>query len=214
LASLGRLSERQLDLARAFFRHQPTGYFLTGGAVLAGWELAHRTTDDLDLFTTLPDVMVTGEQALRRAAAELGGSVTAVTTSPDFRRFVVQFSDESIKVDLVRDYTVQHFAKVQRDGVTTDTAGEIFVNKLCTLVERSEVRDLVDVMLLERTGLGVENELARAQAKDAGVTPATMAWLLEGLTIPATPPGGVSQQELLDYRASLRDRLLRLSRAG
>lgn len=46
----------------------------------------------------------------------------------------------------------------------------VFVNKLCTLVERSEVRDLVDVMLLERTGLRVEDALPRAQAKDGGVT--------------------------------------------
>ncbi|MCU0695706.1 MAG: hypothetical protein MUC96_04135 [Myxococcaceae bacterium] len=81
---LGRLTDRQLALAQAFFRHQPTGYFLTGGAVLAGWELAHRSTDDLDLFTLQPDAMVPGEQALRRAAAELGATVTAVTTSPDF----------------------------------------------------------------------------------------------------------------------------------
>ncbi|MBL8918018.1 MAG: nucleotidyl transferase AbiEii/AbiGii toxin family protein [Myxococcaceae bacterium] len=214
MPSLGRLSRRQLGLAQAFFRHQPSGYFLTGGAVLAGWELAHRTTDDLDLFTTLPDVMAMGEQALRRAAAELGGSVSAITTAPDFRRFVVQFSDEAIKVDLVRDYSVQHFEKVLRDGVVTDTAAEIFVNKLCTLVERSEVRDLVDVMLLERAGLRVEDELPRAEAKDAGVTPATMAWLLESLLIPATPPGGVTREELLEYKASLRDRLLRLARTG
>ncbi|MDX2009854.1 MAG: nucleotidyl transferase AbiEii/AbiGii toxin family protein [Myxococcaceae bacterium] len=214
MPSLGRLTDRQLALARAFFRHQPTGYFLTGGAVLAGWELAHRGTDDLDLFTIEPDAMVPGEQALRRAAAELGGTVTPVTTSPDFRRFVVHFSDEALKVDLVRDYTVQQFEKVERDGVVTDTAAEIFVNKLCTLVERSEIRDLVDVMLLERRGLRVEDSLSRAQQKDAGVTPATMAWLLDSLPIPANPPGGVSHAEVVDYRAALRDRLLRVARQG
>lgn len=208
----GLLSEQQLELARAFFRHQPSGYFLTGGAVLAGWELAHRTTDDLDLFTTLPDAMVPGEQALRRAAAELGGSVSAVTTSPDFRRFVVRVGEAALKVDLVHDYTVQHYEKVARDGVITDTAAEIFVNKLCTLVERSEIRDLVDVMLLERTGLRVEEALPRAQTKDAGVTPATMAWLLESLPVPATPPGGVSREAVLEYKGALKERLLRLAR--
>lgn len=100
----------------------------------------------------------------------------------------------------------------QRDGITTDSAAEIFVNKLCTLVERSEVRDLVDVMLLERTGLRVEDALPRAQAKDGGVT--AMAWLLESLPVPPSPPGGVSQQDLLTYKAALRDRLLRLAVAG
>jgi hypothetical protein len=102
----------------------------------------------------------------------------------------------------------------QRDGITTDSAAEIFVNKLCTLVERSEVRDLVHVMLLERTGLRVEDALPRAQAKDGGVTAATMAWLLESLPVPPSAPGGVSQQDLLTYKAALRDRLLRLAVAG
>lgn len=69
--------------------------------------------------------------------------------------------------------TEQHFPKLERDGVITDSAAEIFVNKLCTLVERSEVRDLVDVMLLEKQGHQLEASLGRAQAKDAGVTPAT-----------------------------------------
>jgi len=60
--------------------------------------------------------------------------------------------------------TEQHFPKLERDGVITDSAAEIFVNKLCTLVERSEVRDLVDVMLLEKQGHQLEASLGRAQA--------------------------------------------------
>jgi hypothetical protein len=137
-----------------------------------------------------------------------------VLTSPDFRRFAVVFSDDTIKVDLVRDYTVQHFAKVERDGVVTDSAAEIFVNKLCTLVERSEVRDLVDVMLLEQRGHQVEEALPRAQEKDAGVTAATMAWLLHSLPIPESLPGGVSRRQLVDYKVQLEQRLIRHSRGA
>jgi len=150
LPSRGRLSERQVALVQAFFRNQPEGFFLTGGAVLAGWELAHRATDDLDLFTVNAIDMGLGEQALRRAADQLGASLEAISTSPDFRRFVARFSGESVKVDLVRDHAPQLFPKVERDGVRTDSAEEIFVNKICTLVERSEPRDLVDLMRLDR----------------------------------------------------------------
>lgn len=61
--------------------------------------------------------------------------------------------------------TEQHFPKLERDGVITDSAAEIFVNKLCTLVERSEVRDLVDVMLLEKQGHQLEASGARAGSR-------------------------------------------------
>ncbi len=76
----GLLTPAQLALAQAFFRHTK-GFFLTGGAVLAGWELAHRPTDDLDLFTDTDEAMLTGESALLAAARELGGTIETLSTN-------------------------------------------------------------------------------------------------------------------------------------
>ena len=46
-----RLTPLQRDLVRALAQRE-SGFFLTGGGVLVGFVLGHRTTDDLDLFTT------------------------------------------------------------------------------------------------------------------------------------------------------------------
>jgi hypothetical protein len=46
-----KLSPLQLAVIRAFFEREHD-FFLTGGAALAGFHLGHRTTGDLDLFTT------------------------------------------------------------------------------------------------------------------------------------------------------------------
>ncbi len=206
----GRLTETQLALARAFFR-QTKGFFLTGGAVLAGWELKHRTTEDLDLFTDSDDMMYTGEAALAAAARELGGTVEIITTTPDFRRSITHLGAEHIKVDLVRDRSPQLFEKVDRDGIRSDQAREIFVNKICTLVERSEVRDVVDLMFLERSGLKVEEYLEHAQKKDAGVTPATIAWLVSSMVVPSEVPGGVPRDEVLEWLRALERRMLNVA---
>lgn len=207
----GTLSDFQLALAQAFAR-EGTGFFLTGGAVLAGWELAHRTTDDLDFFTTDDEAMSHGDSALRRAAHSLGATVEPLTTSPDFRRYLVRSGGASVKVDLVRDRVPQIADKAARDGIAMDSAEEIYVNKLCALVERSEVRDLVDLMLLERKGFSLERALPLAERKDGGATAATLAWLLSTLPLPEHPPGGVSRDELLAYRKSLESRLIALAR--
>lgn len=208
----GKLSIGQLSLARGFFRLVGDGsFFLTGGAVLAGWELGHRATDDLDLFTPSSEFMPAGERALRLVALELGGTLEAISTSPDFKRFVVRLPTEQIKVDLVCDHAPQLFEKVERDGIRMDPAREIFVNKLCTLVERSEPRDLVDLMLLERRGLRAEDHLELAQRKDAGVAPATLAWLLSTFPCPASPPGGVTREELIAFARDLERRMLRVA---
>ncbi|MDX2009568.1 MAG: hypothetical protein SFW67_05240 [Myxococcaceae bacterium] len=44
-----RLTALQRELIEAFFARS-RGLFLTGGAVLAGYDFGHRTTDNLDLF--------------------------------------------------------------------------------------------------------------------------------------------------------------------
>ncbi len=88
-----------------------------------------------------------------------------------------------------------------------DSDGEIFVNKICALVGRSEVRDLVDVLHFERAGLRVEEFLAAAQRKDAGVSPAVLAWLLSALRLPDRLPEGADRAELDNFARSLERRL-------
>ncbi len=205
----GRLTDAQLALTTAFFRTDRE-FFLTGGAVLAGWELQHRTTEDLDLFTD-KDAVVAGERTLKAAVADLGGQLEAITTSPDFRRFVATIQGERIKVDLVRDRAPQLFPKQERDGVRMDSAEEIFTNKICTLVERSEIRDVVDLMLLEGRGLRVETYLPQAQKKDGGATPATLAWLLSSFEVPSELPGGVDRGAVLRFISDLEKRMLALA---
>ncbi len=181
----GRLTPLQCDALEALSRRAPE-FFLTGGAVLAGWTLKHRTTDDLDLFTTSDDAMAGADAAVRGAASELHATVTSITTTPDFHRYLLSRRAESVRVDLVRDRTPVLHPKRTVDGVQMDQVEEIVANKVAALVGRSEVRDLVDLHALEQLGYRVEDYLADARKKDSGVTPATLAWLLSSIHTPDT----------------------------
>ena len=46
-----KLSQIQKDVLVAFFAREH-GFYLTGGAALAGYHLGHRETSDLELFTS------------------------------------------------------------------------------------------------------------------------------------------------------------------
>ncbi|HMB26872.1 MAG TPA: nucleotidyl transferase AbiEii/AbiGii toxin family protein [Blastocatellia bacterium] len=63
-------------------------------------------------------------------------------------------------------------------GIRVDPPEEILANKLCTLLERAEIRDLVDVRALEMAGCRVEDALPFAALKDTGLTPAQLGWVL------------------------------------
>ncbi len=207
---MSRLSRLQERVLLGFFR-KSRSFFLTGGAALAAYHLGHRTTDDLDLFTSSAD-LDEGVSALQSVAEEMGASIQALRTSPDFRRFLLAAGAESVVVDLVRDRAPQiHVEKLNRDGVLVDPPAEILANKLCTLLSRGEVRDLVDVLFLERAGLRVEDALGPASTKDGGLTPAQLAWVLSQITLgpDSRIPAGITPDEL---RAFLEDLVSRLSR--
>lgn len=207
------LTPLQVDLLRAFFDREK-GFFLSGGAALAGYYLHHRETTDLDLFTTADDAFERGRHALAGAVAALGASLVVRQDAPDFKRFAVERGDELVVVDLVRERVPQlRVDKPEIDGVRVDPIDEIAVNKVTTIVGRNEERDLVDLFVLERAGYRIEDLLAPALAKDGGCTPAVLAWVLSEVRIPdeVPLPAGIATAEL---RAWIADLVKRLRRAA
>jgi hypothetical protein len=208
-----QLTAFQREVLDAFFQRE-RGFFLTGGAALAGFHLGHRTTDDLDLFTLQQAAFERSRFILADVAAAVGAVLDVRQDAPGFRRVVLSRGDEGLVVDLVKDVSSQlHLDKLERDHIVVDPADEILANKLTAIVGRAEKRDLIDVMLLERAGYSVEAALPAALAKDGGCTPATLAWLLSEVKVPdgVELPAGISPMELQSYLADLIRRLLVLA---
>lgn len=211
VSSPDRLTPLQRDLLDAFFAREQ-GFFLTGGAALAGFYLGHRETTDLDLFTENAEALQRGHHALGAAADALGATMTRRLLAPGFERYVVTRNHDSVVVDLVWDRAPQAYPEKRRVGIIRiDPVEEILVNKLTTILSRGEERDLVDLFLLEKTGYRIESALGAAIAKDAGCTPAALAWVISEISIPdGVPlPAGVSAAELRDFLADVVQRLRR-----
>jgi hypothetical protein len=94
-----------------------------------------------------------------------------------------------------------------------DAPPETFADKLCALIERAEIGDLVDAQALEAAGHDLCEALAIAARKDAGLTPAQLAWVLSQVQLgdDARLPGGGAVHELRSYQAGLLARLERLA---
>jgi predicted nucleotidyltransferase component of viral defense system len=204
------------DLQRAFlaaFFQREERFYLTGGAALVGFYLGHRQTPDLDLFT-LDDVIVEGVTAVKETARQLGATVEAIQTAPDFRRLLLRLGTAAIVIDLVREYVIQRVPeKPSINGIRVDPPEEILANKLCALLAHSEIRDLVDVCALELAGYKVEDALPFAAQKDRGLIAAQLARVLSEVELAdeLIPPGGISLAELRRYLNDLITRLKRLA---
>ena len=126
---------------------------------------------------------------------------------------------ESTVIDLVAEPVPTIEEPVERPlgdvTIRVDTEHEILVNKLCALVQRSELRDL-SVHALLTSGGDLTRALEDAPEKDGGFSPLTLAWLLKELSIEPVgraegwPPDQVAALE--EFRDSLLERLGNLSR--
>jgi hypothetical protein len=212
-APASRLTPFQREVLDAFFE-RAKGFYLTGGGALVGFHLGHRETHDLDLFT-LVGPLTNGVEALRDLARAIGAGCEDVRTAPEFRRFVLSRGDDTVVVDLVVERAPQLVANKPWVGsIQIDPPEEILANKLCALLGRAEIRDLVDVRALELSGQSLDRALSAAQKKDGGLTPGQLAWVLSQISIgeEARVPGGVKAPELKRYLQGLIDRLVALAR--
>jgi len=182
------LTSAQRRLIAAFFARTDE-FFLTGGSALAGYYLHHRTSADLDLFTASDEAFPHGKRLVEDAVRSLGGTVEVLREYPGFAELQARVDGESLKVDLVRDTAPQiESDKPRFDGAVVDAVHDIAANKICATVGRAEIRDLVDLFFLHRVGHNLEQAITNAQAKDTGVEPATLAWILGQIRVRSIPP--------------------------
>jgi predicted nucleotidyltransferase component of viral defense system len=181
------LTPAQEQLIRAFFAHAE-GFFLTGGSALAGYYLHHRTSADLDFFTASDETFRHGRRFLAAAVHDIGATMEVVREYPGFAELQAIVGGERIRVDLVHDTSPQvKSEKLLVEGAVVDTLEDIGANKICAIVGRSEIRDYIDLFFLERAGQRPQEAIARAQEKDPGVEPATLAWVLGQVRVNAIP---------------------------
>jgi hypothetical protein len=126
----------------------------------------------------------------------------------------LQLSAHSIALDVVFEPVADiETAPPPVDGIVLESLPDLRANKLTCIVSRSEPRDLVDLLYLDRAGYPPELDLPLALRKDAGVDPGVIAWLLaqfpvEPLPIMLVP---LDSNGLRRFRDELTERFRRLA---
>lgn len=174
--------------------------------MLSGVHLRHRLTRDLDLFV---HDRVEHRQLVRRLselATELHLELSIVRDGGDFVRCSL---GDNFELDVIYDAVVDLERPDRVEGVVVESLKDLRVNKLTCLLSRSEPRDLVDVLFLERAGHDPLRDLDAAIAKDAGMDPAVLAWLLTSFPLQPMPMmlEELDEETLRSFRDDLASRL-------
>ena len=207
----GKLTALQWRILQLLSDLQPP-WTLTGGAALAGVYLKHRTTRDLDLFWHDRDRLGSLVDEARDRLTGAGLEVSSLQAGGTFSRLRVEKGGEVCLVDFVADPVPAlerpHRIEIEGASIIVDTLHEILVNKLCALLGRAEIRDLVDVRALLDAGADLKRALGDAPRKDGGFSPLVLAWVLRDLRPEALAPVSDLTEEQAAELARFRDRLV------
>ena len=216
-----KLSPLQWRILRVLAGLRPV-WTLSGGGALVGFYLKHRETKDLDLFWHGKHELGNLPREARDHLRADGLEVSDIQTGFSFHQLRVSAGSESCIVDLVADPSevleTPQALEIGAASIQVDTPHEILVNKLCALLGRAELRDLIDLKELLASGGSLERALRDAPRKDGGFSPLTLAWILKDMNpAPLAQAVGWSEaqvQSLLDFHAWLIDQLVAAGSPG
>ncbi len=188
-------------------------FHLGGGAALSGVHLSHRLSDDVDLFVHSAEATRDLVRALPTVTEAHGGRANIVRDGGMHVRAELGLGDLSLRMDVVHEPQVDLAPADEVEGVAVESLTDLRASKLTCLLSRTEPRDLVDVLFLERAGHPPEADLELASKKDLGIDPAVLAWLLSRFRVAPLPQMLVpfEPRELLAYRDALAERFRRLA---
>jgi len=175
--------------------------------------LQHRLSYDLDFFTTDEHTewhLLDNE--VRSISSAIGTHCEAITAAPTFRRYQLTRDGEREIIDFVVEMVPQIDAvKNQFGKFRVDTLREITVNKICTLIGRCEIKDLVDLFFLSKRGFTVRDHLTEACQKEGGLDPAMISFILAKTAIDKVPDYVLEPLDLNELRAFIHDLQLELA---
>lgn len=151
-------------------------FYLTGGTALSGFYLFHRYSDDLDFFTgreEFPEIQV--ERFAKDIGRAYGSEKIDYKRLYDRRIFFFIKGQDILKVE----FTYYPFPQLKPSGVKkdilVDSLSDIAANKLMVMLDRTEIKDFVDLYWILKEKQTLEQIRADVEKKfDFSLDPVTL----------------------------------------
>jgi len=195
----------KLDFIKAFFE-EDRSFYLTGGSALGIFYLDHRYSYDLDFFSSQKPNWHVLENRMASICKDIAARYDLISASPEFYRFRLIRNEEQEIVDFVVERIPQIEDRKNTFGkIRVDTLKEIFINKICMLVSRCELKDVIDLYFLEKKGFEIKTHMDEARQKEAGLDPSMISFLLSTLEVPQLPEYLIAPLQLSELQLFLND---------
>jgi hypothetical protein len=145
-------------------------FYLTGGTALSAFYLAHRLSEDFDLFTSEEPLISIVARKFKSALEELGIQVQEIRSFSTFWEAVASGGNKRFKIQLAFDSPFMLSEIEEKEGLRIHSFEDIAAGKLLALYGRAEERDFIDIYCIVRSGkISLERMIELAKEKDPGL---------------------------------------------
>ena len=177
------LSELQKNVIRELFNISDN-FYLTGGTALSAFYLYHRYSVDLDFFTKDETAFNNARIIVKKTCDNLQKEHSVISDTFYFKHFSVidKKNNDMLPLHFSLDI-VEQFNKEKNkiDNIIIDPIEEILINKICAVVGRSEIKDLIDLYFLEKENYDIIKYISYAKKKDGGIGKEVLAYCLSNI---------------------------------
>lgn len=165
----------QREVLQVIARQRSPESHVAGGLVLNRAPESPRFSQDVDIFHDAIEGVILAAEADAEALVAAGYTVTWSLRSPMLQRAIITRAGQELRLDWALDSAFRFFPiEPDADFGYCLHPTDIAVNKVLALAGRSEIRDYVDTLYLDRTSLRLGALCWAASGKDPGLTP----WLV------------------------------------
>ncbi len=166
------ITEFQRRVLALLKSHRNPNSYIAGGIAIHRADSSIRYSNDIDFFHDTDEAVGSAVTADTDVLKNNGYEVRLLIDRPGFARAVVIRGDSSLKLEWVRD-TAFRFFPVMEDAALGYRLHDVdlAINKCLTLANRTEIRDIIDLIQLHSAVLTFPATCWAACGKDPGFTP-------------------------------------------
>jgi hypothetical protein len=166
------LTPFQRGVAQILAKHRNPESHIAGGAVINRGEAGVRISDDLDIFHDVAASVAASAEADAKALREAGYAIEWTLRGDGIFKAVASRGEDRVRLDWTTDSAFRFFPVLPDEefGYCLHPA-DLATNKVLALAGRLEIRDFLDILLIDRTYLSLGAVMWAACGKDAGYTP-------------------------------------------
>jgi len=145
-------------------------FYLSGGTALSAFYLAHRRSEDFDLFTSAEPLIAIVARKFKSALENSGIKVQEIRSFSSFWEAVASNENENFKIQLAYDIPFLLSEIAETEGLRIHSFEDIAAGKLLALYGRAEERDFIDIYCIVKSGkMSLETLIELAKKKDPGL---------------------------------------------